>query len=36
VITRLQRAPIESFTTVDRYDGPTFGADRSRAPADPA
>ena len=36
VITRLQRAPIESFTTVDRYDGPTFGADRSQAPADPA
>lgn len=23
-VTRLRRAPVESFTTVDRFDGPTF------------
>jgi len=24
-LTKLSRQPVESFTTIDRFDGPSFG-----------
>lgn len=36
-LTQLKRLPVEEFTTVDRYDGETFGpAGQGRHPAEPS